>query len=427
MVGILKLLTNLPLGIGKAIAGFMSKIGSIGGIFGKIGEFFKPLKTGITAILKFFPGISSALSQFGKAFSFGFRILGKFFFYIGMAVDVIMGAYKGFKELGNIKGILMGAVAGLVNFFTFGFLDFKTIFNKLQDWFGGIFDALAAVFQPLIDFFVKAYQIVMETFHKIVSIFQGEGSIFGKLWKTICALITMTVKQAINTIWSALKIVFALVVTLPMAIGEWIGNLLMSIGSYVIDGVMWFSNWIMSGEWLGDLKNFGTWIYEALVSLLADAITAIADGLGDLPFVGSYIKEALGGGSGDSALIDATKTAGKIVDESKNAVEEIATVSPMNSVGINNDGGLILGGGGASFKSTNVPNYNSNQINNSSNSTSMAKQQANTQTGNVQVNAPTTNVSGGGGGGSPIMLSPTSNRNTEPTYRALLFQNAPAI
>ena len=99
----------------------------------------------------------------------------------------------------------------------------------------------------------------------------------------------------------------------------------------------------------------------------------------------------------------------------------------MNSAAINNDGGLILGGGGASFKSTNVPNYNSNQINNSSNSTSMAKQQANTQTGNVQVNAPTTNVSGGGGGGSPIMLSPTSNRNTEPTYRALLFQNAPAI
>ena len=427
VVGILKLLTNLPLGIGKAIAGFMSKIGSIGGIFGKIGEFFKPLKTGITAILKFFPGISSALSQFGKAFSFGFRILGKFFFYIGMAVDVIMGAYKGFKELGNIKGILMGAVAGLVNFFTFGFLDFKTIFNKLQDWFGGIFDALAAVFQPLIDFFVKAYQIVMETFHKIVSIFQGEGSIFGKLWKTISALITMTVKMAINTVVSALKTVFALVITLPMAIGEWIGNLLMSIGSYVIDGVMWFSNWIMSGEWLGDLKNFGNWIYESLVSLLADAITAIADGLGDLPFVGSYIKEALGGGSGDSALIDATKTAGKIVDESKNAVEEIATVSPMNSVGINNDGGLILGGGGASFKSTNVPNYNSNQINNSSNSTSMAKQQANTQTGNVQVNAPTTNVSGGGGGGSPIMLSPTSNRNTEPTYRALLFQNAPAI
>lgn len=391
-------------------------------IFGVFKTIYDTVKKGIKLAQIFYAFFKGG---FMGVFKMLYTSTTKVFFWVGMIISIINGIFQGFKKMANLKGILMGAVAGLISFFTFGFVDIGTAFDKLNDWFSGIFDALTHVFQPLIDFFVKAYQIVMETFHKIVSIFQGEGSIFGKLWKTICVLIVATVKQAINTVVAVLKTVFALIVTLPMAIGEWIGNLLLSIGTYITDGVIWFSNWIMSGAWMGDLANFGTWIYEALVDLFANAITAIADGLGDLPFVGGYIKEALGGGSGDSALVDATKTAGKIIDESKNVVEEIATVSSnqesddFGSKMSNSAYQNILHKQTISLEKQNTDrlynnrNYSSNQVTNSSNSTSMAKQQANAQSA-VVVNSPTTNVSNGGGNSAPVIMPMTATPTNQP-------------
>jgi hypothetical protein len=43
------------------------------------------------------------------------------------------------------------------------------------------------------------------------------------------------------------------------------------------------------------------------------------------------------------------------------------------------------------------------------------------------VNTPTTNNIVNGGGGESNVLMPTNNRNTEPTLRALLFQECPAL
>jgi hypothetical protein len=45
------------------------------------------------------------------------------------------------------------------------------------------------------------------------------------------------------------------------------------------------------------------------------------------------------------------------------------------------------------------------------------------------VNAPTTNIvgAGGGDGGGGAVLMPRTSRNNDPTFRALLFQEAPAL
>jgi hypothetical protein len=47
---------------------------------------------------------------------------------------------------------------------------------------------------------------------------------------------------------------------------------------------------------------------------------------------------------------------------------------------------------------------------------------------NVIVNAPKTAVSAGGGGGDgPMFFSQKTSRNNDPTYRALMFMEAPAM
>jgi hypothetical protein len=70
--------------------------------------------------------------------------------------------------------------------------------------------------------------------------------------------------------------------------------------------------------------------------------------------------------------------------------------------------------------------YPVGSLNTAANQTSMAQFQANRQDSSM-INAPTTNLIGGGGGGGSAVLMSRMSRNNDPTYRALLFAEAPAL
>lgn len=451
-----KLLMKLPFGIGNAIGEFFGKIRSyftriitsikdtISGGFAKIKNIFPKIsgggfksilesfKNGLKFIMKFFPGLSGFMGQLGKAFQFGFRVLGKVFFWIGLAVDVIMGMVKGFKEMPNIKGILIGAVAGIVNFFTFGLLDFKKTFDFINNVFGSIFDGLAAVLQPIIDYFVESFGYIKEAFSKIIAIFSGEGSFFGKLIKTLGVLISTGIKIAISYIIAAVKVAFAILFKLPYYILKFIWESVNKGVELLAEGMVWLWDYITSGELLGDLLKFGDWLYDELVGFFTDIINAIADGLGKIPGIGGYIKDFLGGGSPSNS--DKTETTKQITEYAKQAPEAVTktaqtTTGPIapniqdrqgNIIPIHREDGSVI---------PYQPITPAIHIREAASTAATAQREATTPpAGNVAIHAPTTTVatSGGNQGGSPTMF-PTNNRNTEPTFRALLFTENPAF
>jgi len=442
-------LTNLPFGIGKfissALTSLFERIG-LGKLFGESGIFSKFSK-GMMSILKFIPGFDLLFGQFSKAARLG-NLLGKAFFFFGMAFDAIYGAYKGFKELGNVKGILMGAVSGLVSFFTFGLLDFKTTFDLLNTYMGDFFNELAGVVQPFVDFIKEAYYQAMEAWGKVIAIFQGEGSFISKIGKALQVAITYAIKGAIafigavvKALWSAFKALIQLVIVMPFKIGYWLGEQLVAAGEMIYkiitedipNAFKSLYDYITSGEILSDLWSGLKWIFDSITDVMSGAINAVADGLGDLPIVGSYIKEALGGGSGgDSMAASAEKTA-KTVEDARKAAEVVAKnpAAPKAIIVTQPDGTSTqivsgLKGTAASASMSSTATYSANSVNTAANTASTAQYQATTSTGTVAINAPTTNVAGGGGGES-VMLTPSNNRNTEPTFRSLLFMEAPAM
>jgi len=431
---IVSLLTMLPFGIGKALGSIFGGIGKgAAGLFGGVAKIFEPFTKGLGSILKFFPGLSGSLGQFGKAFSFGFKVLGKFFFYIQLAIDAIFGAYKGFQQLGNIKGLIMGALAQIISGLTFGLLDFQSTFDFFNTTMGGVFDGIAGVFEPIIDYFQTVYKNFTDAFSRIFAIFQGEGSIFSKIFKAIQVGITTMIKNAIAAVTAAIKTAVNLFIVLPFKIGEFIGEMLVKLAELTYDAFMSLWDWIASGQILADVVNFGAWLYNELISFFAGIIDAIADGLGEIPIVGGYIKEALGGGSGGDGLQVAVEKSAEVVKEAQQSTTAVAsTANSMAQSGAVQFAQtpvtpIATPSGKVQFAPMAAPSYNANVVNTATNNTSTAKMNAMNNGGTAVVNTPTTNNIVNGGGGESNVLMPTNNRNTEPTLRALLFQECPAL
>lgn len=428
---IVTLLTMLPFGIGKAIGTFFGGIGKgAAGLFGGVAKIFEPFTKGLGSILKFFPGLSGSLGQFGKAFSFGFKVLGKFFFYIQLAIDAIYGAYKGFQQLGNIKGLIMGALAQIISGLTFGLLDFQNIFDFFNTTMGGVFDGIAGVFEPIVEFFGKAYDNLIDSFSRIMAVFQGEGSIFSKIFKVIQIGITTVVKNMIAFAEMAVKTAYNATVQLPAKVGKFVGMSLIELKNLTFSAFMSLWDWISSGQILGDVANFGTWLYDELIGFFAGIINAIADGLGEIPIVGGYIKEALGGGAGGDGLQVAVEKSAEVVKEAKESTDTMATnaVTPTQSSAVQFVNAPITPiatpSGKVQFA---APSYTANTVNTATMNTATARMEASNQGGTAVINTPTTNNVISGGGGESNVLMPTNNRNTEPTFRALLFQDCPAL
>jgi hypothetical protein len=425
---ILSVLTHLPFGIGKVIGNVFGKLGAIGGGIGKVlagvGSKLGLFGEGIAKVFPF-------LGRLGSAFKFGFQVLGKVFFYVQLVIDAIFGAYKGFQKLGNIKGLIMGAIAQIISGLTFGLLDFQSIFDFFNTTMGGVFDGIAGVFEPIVEFFGKVYDKLADAFSRVMAVFQGEGSIFSKIFKVIQIGITTTVKSIVAFVEAAIKTVFNAVVVLPFKIGNFIGEMLVKLAELTYDAFMSLWDWISSGEILADVANFGTWLYDELIDFFAGIINAIADGLGEIPIVGGYIKEALGGGAGGNGLQVAVEKSAEVVKEAQQSTSTMAatTTSPAKATDFSNTSPtpIVTPSGKVQFAPMAAPSYNANTVNNATTTTSTAKMNAMNQGGTAVINTPTTNNVVSGGGGESNVLMPTNNRNTEPTFRALLFQDCPAL
>ena len=431
---IVTLLTHLPFGIGKAIGNiFRSAVGGVGGIFGKVGEAMGPFTRGLKAIGELFPSISGVLGQFGKAFSFGFRIVGKVFFYLSLAIDAIMGAYKGFQKLGDIRGMIIGAVAQIISGLTFGLLDFESIFDFLNNTFGttvkGFVDATVDLVKGFYNLAVKPF---VTAIGNIVKIFRGGEGIFTKIFKSIYEMVFAGLKYMVG------MLIFQFV-KIPAYIMKAIFYVLKffsyDIPKMLVDSIMWLWNWITSGDWLSDLANFGEWLNNKFMEFFNYILDSLADALGELPIVGSYIKSALGGGTKEDPLKDAVEKTGEVIEDAEDAsmalaqTQQNSVTKATSALSSSNTSSVVIvpTGGRATEFASSAPSYSASSVNKATTSASTATMNASNQSsGTVAINAPTNNMAGGGGE-MPIMMSPTNNRNTEPTFRALLFQECPAL
>lgn len=421
--GVFGLLKGLPLGIGKAISGMLGSLGGLGGgitkMFGGIASHIGQFGKGLAAIFPFF-------GQLGKAFSFGFRILGKVFFYVGLVVDAIFGAYKGFQKLGDIRGMIIGAVAQIISGLTFGLLDFESIFDFLNKYFGETIKGFIDNFVSLVmSFYNLAIKPFVDAIMNIVKIFQGGEGIFTKIFKSIYEMVFAGLKYMIG------MLIFQFIKLPIYLLKAWLT--LMKFIYYDIpmmlwDAVKWLWDWFTSGKWLDDLLSFGEWLNNKFMDFFNWILNSLADALGELPFIGGAIKEALGGGTKEDALTKAVETSAKIVDEATNAQEMMADQSGEVQYSEQSAAVIPTAGGEVQFAPTSAPSYTATTVNTATSTTNAAKMNAMAPPASVPVNAPTTNnVVQGGGGGESNMLMPTNNRNTEPTFRALLFKECPAL
>jgi hypothetical protein len=434
---IMSLIKLIPFGIGKAFGNVFSGIGlRIMRMFSGIGEFLSPLTKGFSALSKIFPATAGALGLFGKAFMFGFKILGKFFFYVQLVVDALYGAYKGFQELGNIKGAILGAVSQIISGLTFGLLDFKDIFDFLNstigDTIGGLIDAISEYIMGGYNLLIKPF---IDAFSNIVAIFQGGGSMFSKILKSVYEMFFAYAKYLIGTlIMTFIRLPILLLKAAFYVIKFFYYDLPKMLVDALTSTVTWLWNWVTSGEWLEDIGNFGEWLNDKLVSFFTDIINSIADALGEIPLVGGSIKAALGGGTpAASPLAVAAEKTNKVMEDTNSAVSSMAqsntniAANTQNTYNSSSSTPLGKAGGGVQYANMSSQSYNANAVNAATTNASTAQYNATKQNNPTNISAPTTNVLGGGGGGESIMLSPTSNRNTEPTFRALLFQECPSL
>ena len=153
---------------GVKIVEFIGKtVGQIGKVFSGVGKFFGPIMKAIKPIIKV---ASKILRPLTKLLPIAFKFLSKLFLPLTIllgAIDVISGAISGFVNtegtiVDKIKGSISGAFAGLLNFLTFGLIDFE----YLKSFTDMIMSAITAPFE-----------LIGDVFSDIMAIFKGEKSI----------------------------------------------------------------------------------------------------------------------------------------------------------------------------------------------------------------------------------------------------------
>lgn len=424
--GVLTAITKSIPGVGRLFSGIGS---GVGGFMGKLGSGFLSLEKGLMAMSKAIPFVGNFLGFFPRllgAFRFGFSLVSKIFWPLQIlisTIDAIVGAFKGFKQMG-LKGAIMGAVAQIISGLTFGLLDFQKIFNFLNKTMGSLFGTFAKFAEISYSTMIKPF---IDAFKNIIGIFQGGGNLFSKILKSIYEVFFAVVKYLAARLLLIPLMVFTMAIKAMVAI---VRIFLVDIPEMIGEAMAWLWDWITSGVWLDDLLSFGEWLNGKLHSFFKDLLNAIADTLGELPLIGGAIKSALGGGTPETpAELERAKDILDSPNQSSVAIlpqslpATAAPLAPGNFAAIPVGGG----GGGVQFAAMSMPQaYPAGTINTAAAQTSMAQYQANRQEASL-VSAPTTNIVGGaGGGGSAVLMSRTS-RNNDPTFRALLFQEAPAL
>jgi hypothetical protein len=300
---------------------------------------------------------------------------------------------------------------------------------------GGVFDGIAGVFEPLIEYFSTVYKNFTDAFSKIFSIFQGEGSIFSKILKAIVVGVGLLIKNAVAQVIFAIKTIINTIIVLPFQIGKFIGEMLVKLGELTYDAFASLWDWIASGEILADVANFGKWLYAEMVAFFNDILGMVTDAIpsvSDIPGVG-WVTSWFSDDEEGEGLQAAVEKSAEVIDNAQQTTSAMAenagTVSGTGAVQFSSAPvtPIATPSGKVQFAPMAAPSYNANVVNTATNNTSTAKMNAMNNGGTAVVNTPTTNNIVNGGGGESNVLMPTNNRNTEPTLRALLFQECPAL
>lgn len=422
---VIAVLQFLPFGIGSRLGNLFGGIGKGAmGIFAPVMKFIQPILGWMSKLLGFFPGVAGTVAKFSGIFKFAFGVVGKALGPIMLAIDIIMGMIRGFKETGDIKGLILGALAGVVKFFTFGLLDFKKVFDFLGLILGDVINFIMGMFKPAID-----------AFKKIMDIFKGEGSIMSKIFRSIGTMLMAGLKAVLYQLLMAVPTLIITLLKIVLGLGKILWDLGKMIWNLLVDAVAWYIQlWSDAIDWVLDmitnpakitafLSDLGEWIWNEIVAFVDDIVKSIADGASTIPLIGPWIAEAMGGGSAtseeaeklSSSLDQASETTEAMIAETKASEDYAAAAIPIP---FGDGGGLVIPVAGADAA----------QVAQMSSAASTAKMQAEGAAGaGVAISAPTTVVGGGGGGGDSVVLSPSLSRNNDPTFRALLFLEQPAL
>lgn len=268
-----------------AIGGFLGRAARGMNIFGGarsagfIGSILGVPLAGILSWFGYFPALL-------KTFRFASNLVSKAFLPIQIllsTIDAVTGAIKGFK-LGGIKGAIMGAVAQIISGLTFGLLDFEMMFKFFSNYMSEIFDGLADVLQPTIDLFIEIWSVIVDIYDDIVGIFSGPGGLMQKIGNLVGTLAGAFIRTVFSLFKFLALTIYNAIWKFPMQVGVWINHTIVRL-----------YEWATSGEWIDDLANFGNWVTQGLIQGFDGMMTNLAGSLTKLPDgVGKLIAGAIG-------------------------------------------------------------------------------------------------------------------------------------
>jgi hypothetical protein len=373
------------------------------------------------------------MGAFSRAFSVGFQVLGKFFFYITLAFDIIMGAVKGFQKLGNVEGILMGAVAGLVKFFTFGLVEFDDIFNFIND-------NLAPAFKMIGDTLTNAFNFVKDIFSTTIKSWSKAFKILGsnQEWgekvrelvkiagKQVASLIGMTGKFLINQIMILFGSIFSSTKggSLVGKIVNFVGDSFKFIWKTIVEGFIGLFEYIKSGEFVADVTRAlvgGISEEEKKERMAEEGLTEE-----EMQAVSEYSKRR-----GDEAyrqMVAEGNYQGAV--EARDQADKEAFELELERVSLQKkkariDTAVTYTVG--ELKKPKQRTFFAGDVAAASAEASMAKLAASkAATTTAAINAPATTIVNGGGGESTVLMAPVS-RNNDPTFRGFSMSESPAM
>lgn len=445
---------------GRSVESSLFSVASIGRIFsGILGSLGTPLM----GLLGGFFNLGHMIKGVRLGFRGAMQVLDKIFWPLQILISVIdgvIGAIKGFK-LGGVKGAVMGAVAEIIDGLTFGLLDFEMMFHFFNEYMSTFFDGLTAAIQPTINLFMEVWDIMVDLWNDFVSLFTEDGGWGEKIGKILGSLLGALVR-------------------LVVSIGEWVGTTMYNalwefpyqIGVWLNETIVRLYDWIASGEFIEDIASVFDKIAEFLLKVYDSFFETMMRQLAKLP---GFMGESIAGMFGpagllyyNKAVVDAAKEKGK-KEKQEQQKEKEKTNSNFSDFSTNlvqfskdlpsifenmfneDDGGGLesllapFGDNLDSFIEENAKNMDvalskagvegdviplkpraeyvsSDKIKGMA---MMVGERTRPQAASVvSINSPT-NISNGGSQ-QPIMISPVSSRNNDPTYHGLGLASAVA-
>ena len=404
-------------GLGAVISSISKKLGFVGSLFGKLGTF----------INTFFPIFSKMLG----AFKAGFALVSKIFIPLQIVIstiDGIIGAFKGYSKDG-IKGLIAGFFANIISGLTFGLLKFETVYGLFKK----VVDVISFVFGKMWEGFKKAFDNYYTYFLSPMI----------QLVKKVAGLIGGVVEILVMSFQLIGKVLMTGVGHITDFIGEILGSIGEGLSYLYTNAIEPLIYWI-SENVITPIQNMMMWIYDNSIKPMFDFANDVLDSIGrGLDSIKGYLSGVLSWWSDEeeeeeTKVEKAIKTQTPAPILAPKAGQMISAISSSNGqmipviAGGETISNTIMSAGGArtSQMLLSTDSIASQQIFSQTNSISSDRMriQQEGMKPNVIVNAPTTTVAGGGGGGEgPTLIVPKFSRNNDPTYRALIFMEAPAM